>query len=136
MAHEVPRVCRGVGRDVERLVGADTCHRAAGDVADGVAACLAGGESGGADDAHEFRRVIDLDVVELEVLARRRVALLQGSVLLGHDAEGVELIGVEPAEGDLDADHLGVGLSLAVDALLEPERLELGLVPLAGLETA
>ena len=46
-------------------------------------------------------------------------------VLLDHVGEGVHLVGGDAAEGQLDADHLHVGLALAIDALLEPEADEL-----------
>ena len=39
--------------------------------------------------------------------------------------EGVHLLGGDAAEGKLDADHLHVGLALAVDALFEAEADEL-----------
>ena len=50
---------------------------------------------------------------------------LQGRVLLGEVGERVHLLGRDAAEGQLHADHLDVGLALAVDALLEPEADEL-----------
>ena len=40
-------------------------------------------------------------------------------------AEGVHLVGRDAAERELDADHLHVGLALAVDALLQAEADEL-----------
>ena len=41
MAHEVARIGCRVGRDVERLVGADARDGAARNIAHGVAACFA-----------------------------------------------------------------------------------------------
>ncbi len=64
-------------------------------------------------------------MVELVVLARGDVALAQRRVLLGDDREGLELVRGDGAEGELHADHLAVGLALAVDALLQPEADEL-----------
>ena len=64
-------------------------------------------------------------MVELEVLARRDVTLLQRHPPLDDVGEGVHLLGVDPAERKLDADHLALGLPLAVDALLEAEADEL-----------
>ena len=78
--------------------------------------------------------VAQRDVVDLDVLARRDVALVERRVLLDDVGEGVHLLGGDAAEGKLDADHLHVGLALAVDALLEAEADELVLGQLAGEE--
>ena len=64
-------------------------------------------------------------VVDLDVLAGGDVALVERHVLLDHVGEGLHLLGRDAAEGQLDADHLHVGLALAVDALLEAEADEL-----------
>ena len=48
--------------------------------------------------------------------------------------EAVELVGVDTAERELDADHLALDLALPVDALLEAEADELVLGRLAGEE--
>ena len=69
--------------------------------------------------------------MELDVLARRDVALAQRREALGDLGEGVHLVGRDAAEGKLDPDHLHVGLALAVDALLEAEADELALLDLA-----
>src|ERR1700677_1612182 len=66
-------------------------------------------------------------MVDLDVLARRDVALAQWRVLLDHAREGVELVGGDAAHRELDAGHLDVGLALAVDTLLGPELGELNL---------
>ena len=67
-------------------------------------------------------------MVDLDVLTGGDVALVQGRVLLHHGGEHVHLVGGDPAHRQLDAAHLDVGLALAVDALLEPEADELGLL--------
>ena len=54
--------------------------------------------------------------------------LLQRHVPLDDVGEGLELLGVDAAQGQLDPDHLAVGLALAVDALLEAEADELVLL--------
>ena len=51
--------------------------------------------------------------------------LPQRREVLGELGEGLHLLGRDAAEGQLHADHLHVGLALAVDALLEPEADEL-----------
>ena len=73
-------------------------------------------------------------MVDLDVLAGGDVALVQRRVLLDDAGEGVHLLGGDAAEGKLDADHLDVGLALAVDALFEAEADELVLRQLAGEE--
>ncbi len=73
--------------------------------------------------------------MDLDVLPRRDVALVQRRVLLDHAGEGLHLLRGDAAEGKLDPDHLHVGLALAVDALLEAEADELVLGDLAGEES-
>ena len=134
VAHEVAHVRARVGGQVEDLVLADAGPRVAGDVAHGVAAALARGQAGVRQLADRGRRVGQRDVVQLDVLARRDVALVQRHVLLDHVGEGVELLGRDPAEGQLHADHLDGRLALAVDALLEAELDELRLLDVAAQE--
>src|SRR3954463_3540079 len=69
--------------------------------------------------------------MDLNVLPRRDVALAERSVLLDDAAEGLHLLGGDPAERKLDPDHLDVGLALAVDALFEAETDELVLLQLS-----
>ena len=78
-----------------------------------------------------MRGVGQRDVVHLDVLAGRDVALAQRHVALDHVGERVELVGRDAAHRQLDADHLHVGLALAVDALLEAELDEVVLLELA-----
>ena len=125
VADEVADVGHRVGGDVEELALGDPGPGVAGDVADRVAAALARGEPGVADLADELRRVGERDVVDLDVLAGRDVALAQRRALLDRLREGLHLLGGDAAERQLDADHLHVGLALAVDALLEAEADEL-----------
>ena len=89
------------------------------------------GQAGVGDLAHQLGRVGQRDVVHLDVLPRRDVALAQRHVLLDHVGERVELVGRDAAHRQLDADHLHVGLALAVDALLEAELDEVVLLELA-----
>ena len=60
--------------------------------------------------------------------------LFERRVLLDDAGEGLHLLGRDAAEGKLDADHLDVGLALAVDALFEAEADELVFRQLAGEE--
>ena len=88
------------------------------------------------DLADQLGGVGQRHVVELDVLARRDVALAQRDVALDGVGEGLELLGVDPAEGQLDADHLALGLALPVDALLEAKADELVLGRLAARNLA
>ena len=72
--------------------------------------------------------------MELEVLAGREVTLRERDPPLDDVGQGVHLLGVDPTERQLDANHLPVGLPLAVDALLEAEADELDLFELAAEE--
>ena len=108
----------------------------AGDVAHRVAATLPRGEAGVAELADQLGGVGERHVVHLDVLAGGDVALAQRHVLLDHVGEGIELIGGDAAHRQLDPDHLHVGLALAVDALLETELDELGLLEYARRESA
>ena len=91
VAHEVAHVRARVGRRVEQLVGADAGPRVGGHVAHRVAAALAAGEPGLGDLADERGRVAQRDVVDLDVLARRDVALVERRELLDRAREGVHL---------------------------------------------
>ncbi len=95
-----------VGRDVEGLGLAHAGQGAGGDVADGVAAGLAGGDPHRGQAAHEVRRVLDVDEVELEILAGRHVQDAV-RVLLADLGQDIELLGGESAHGDLDPLHAG-----------------------------
>ena len=121
VAHEVAHVGAHVGRGVEELALADAGPRVAGHVADGVAAALARGEVGLAEHPDRLGGVAQRDVVELDVLARGDVPLVQGRPALHHVGEGLHLLGRDAPERQLDPDHLDVGLALAVHALPEAE---------------
>ena len=137
VADEVADVGADVGRRVEELALADAGPRVARDVAHGVAAALAGGQAHRADLADQLGHLGQRHVVDLDVLARGDVRLVQRRVLLGDVAEHVHLLRRDTAEGKLDADHLHGdlrGLALAVDTLLEAEADEVGLLDLAREE--
>src|SRR5437899_1283416 len=54
----------------------------------------------------------------------RRDVADAGGIAVGHLGDDPALRGVEAPEGNLDADHLHAGLSLAVDPVLEAEGPE------------
>ena len=79
----------------------------------------------GGDLADQLGHLIERHVVDLDVLARRDVRLVQRRVALGDVGEHVHLLRRDPAERQLHAHHLHVRLALAVDALLQAEADEL-----------
>ena len=128
------QVLRGLGprADVEHLVGARAGEVAAGDVADGVAARFAAREPDRREQPEHLGGLLELDEVELHVLAGGEVTPAT-RVGLGDVAEHLELVGLDPPVGDLHPDHLVVAaLALAVDALVQAEDPEDVVVDLAG----
>ncbi len=97
---------RGIGGGVEGLGVAHARERAGREVAHPVAARLAGGDADRRQTPHQVGGVVDVDVVELDVLAggdvEDRVRVLLGQ--LGHH---LELLGRRAAVGELDAHHPG-----------------------------
>ena len=121
----------GPRADVEHLVGARAGEVAAGHVAHGVAARLAAGEPDRREEAQHLGDVLELHEVELHVLAGGEVAPA-ARVGLGDVAEHLELVGLDPAVGDLHPHHLvDAALALAVDALVQAEHPEDVVVDLA-----
>ena len=72
-----------------------------------------------------MRGVGELDEVDLQVFAGGDVPLLERGVPADDVAERLEVFGGERAAGDLDAHHLHVRLTLAVDAPHEAVHDEL-----------
>src|SRR5919107_3297202 len=66
--------------------------------------------------------------MQLDVLPRRDVALVERRVLLHDIGERLHLLRCDAAEGQLHPDHLYVRLALSVDALLQAEADELVLL--------
>jgi hypothetical protein len=95
-----------IGRHVEGLAAANTRVRTGGHVPNGVAASLARGDSNGRQPPHQLRGVVDMDEMELKVLAGRHMQDRVG-VFLRHVGEDLHLIGGQPAEGNLDPLHAG-----------------------------
>ena len=112
----------GMRRDIEGLVAADPGDRAGGHVADGVAARFAGRDTGRGEPPHQRRGIVDVDIVELDVLAGGDVAHAV-TVFLGQVRECVHLVCCEPAERDLDPLHPGC-VPDSVGSLGEPVRGE------------
>ena len=132
VAQEVPEGGVGPRLDVEHLVGARAGEVAAHDVAHRVRAGLAGGEAHLREVPQQVGHPLQVDEVELHVLASGQVAPA-AAVLLGDGRERVELVRGDRAVGRLDADHLVVAaLALAVDAVGQAEDLEDVLVDVAG----
>src|SRR5690606_30716565 len=122
MPQEVARHRSRIRRDIEYLRSADTGNRAAGDVADRVAARLLRRHADVREPPEDIRRVEDVHEVELHVLSSRDVDDAVG-VFLGEIGEPLHLLGGDPAHRDFDPPHLGVRLAFAVRpaAQQEPE---------------
>ena len=63
--------------------------------------------------------------MHLNALPGGDVPLLEGRIALDDIGEGIKLIGRDAAERHLHADHLHIGLALAVDALGAQHAIEL-----------
>ena len=135
VAHEVAHVGAGVRGGVEQLALADAGPRVAGHVAHGVAAALAA-RTGPSRRACGSSAAASRSGMWWSWMFWRVVMwpLLSGRVLLDHVGERLHLLRRDAAQGQLHADHLDVGLALAVDALLQAEADELVLGRVAAEE--
>ena len=106
-----------------------SCGHAPGEVAThhvahGVAAGFARGQADRREEAQDLGRLLELDEVELHVLAGREVTP-PARVGLRDVGARLELLGREAPVRHLDAEHLVVAaLALAVDALVQAEDPE------------
>ena len=79
-------------------------------------------QTGAREIGHGVGQFRELDPVELDVLPRGEVAVV--AVVAASDMrQRAQLVGGERAIGDGDAEHIGV--QLQIDAVHEPQRLEL-----------
>ncbi len=130
--HRVGQLLR-VGAHVEDFVARDAAPDAGGDVADGIEAGFANGESGIVQHVHQVGGARERHEVILHVLARGDVAFAAGE-LVGDVAELLELARCGEAAGDLHAYHLHAGLALSVDAVFQAEGAEFVVGNIAGDE--
>ncbi len=85
--------------------------------------------SGGGQIRHGVRQLLLLDPVELDVLPGGEMAVA-AIIAPGHMGQGPHLRRRERAIGNGDAQHVGV--QLQIDAVHQPQRLELFLAQVAG----
>ena len=131
MPQEIPREALGVRRHVKQLVRRDARVRAAGDVADRVAARLTRRHPDGLEHPHGGLDVVQLHEVKLDVLAGRDVAE-PTRVFLADVRHRVPLRRRDQPLRQLHAQHLRVlGLTLSVGAPHETEG-----APLIGRDFA
>ena len=110
-----------VGGDVEQFVGRRAGKRTGGDVPHRVTARLARRHAGVRQQAHRRFHVVQLDEVQLDVLARRDVTE-PARILVGHLGECPELGAGDHPLRDLHAQHRRiVRLALAVGAAQQAE---------------
>ena len=108
------RVFDLVRRDAGPLVGRDVAHA--------IAAGLHAVQARAREVGHGVRQLLELDPVELDVLPRREVAV--AAIVAARDMrEHAHLVGRQRAVGDGDPQHVGV--KLQIDAVHQPQRLEL-----------
>ena len=118
----------GIGARIDDLVGGGAGEMVGGDVADAVARGLDGVHLDRGEMIEDVGDVLQRRPVELEVLARGEVAV--AAVVFARDeGQHAQLRRVERAIGNGDAQHVGV--ELQIDAVHQPQRLELVLGQLA-----
>ena len=130
VAHPVAHERARVGRRIEHLPRQNARPRIGRHVAHRVAAGLPRRQSCAAQHPEHVRHLIQRHEMQLDVLPRRDVPLLERREHLRRLPESVQLIGAHPAHRQLDPIHVHIGLPLAVDALPQPVEHELDLVPL------
>ena len=131
MPEQITRQCLGVGRDVEGFVARDAGIRARGDIPHRIAARFARRHAGSGELAHRRFGIVQLDEMQLDVLARGDVTEAT-RVALGDAGDRIELLAAQDALRNLDAQHLRIGvLALAVGAAQQTER-----APLVGADVA
>ena len=114
MAQQEIRHRLSVRRHVEGFVAANARIRAAGDIANDVAASFLGSDAGLGKATHQIGRVVDVDEVILDILACRNVADAVG-VFFRQVGQRVHLGVVQQTHRDLDALHLNALLALPVN---------------------
>ena len=119
----------GIGPRIGDLVGGGAGKMVGGDVADAVAGGLDGVHLDAGEVGEDGRHVRQRRPVELDVLARGEMAVAP-VVVAGDVAEHAQLLRVQRAVGDGDAQHIGV--QLQIDAVHQAQRLELVFGDLAG----
>ena len=107
-------------RHVEKLVVVDARDRASRDIAHDVAASAHRGEPDALELLENLRKLVERDVVKLDVLARGQLALV-AAVGLGDFTDRAEPLGAEDAAGDFDAHHERADFRLVV---IHPEPLQ------------
>ena len=95
-------------RSVDDFVCGDAGKRAAGDIADHVAAGALGREADGVERVHDLGERLDGEPVELDVLADCDVGEI-ARVFACEAGDDAELAGGEDAVGDADAHHEVIG---------------------------
>src|SRR5262245_31641279 len=95
-----------VRRDVKLLIVAHASQRASGDVADHIATGLSRGNPDRRQAAHEVWGIVNMDEVELKILARRDMT--DGiRILFSKISQGLHLLSGQTPKGNFDALHPG-----------------------------
>ena len=115
IAQEKPHHGLQVRRGVKQLVLGQAGPRVLGDVAHGAAAGFGHGQPGFRQKSHGLFHIRQRKAVDLDVLSGGDVAQA-ARTLLDDFRDGAQLLGQDNPAGHLDAQHVDVGLALAVDA--------------------
>ena len=119
----------GIGPGIGDLVGGAAGEMIGGDVADAVPRGLDGVHLDRGEVLEDVGDVLQRRPMELQVLARGEVAV--AAVVFPRDeGEHPQLLRVQRPVGDRNPQHVGV--ELEIDAVHQPERLELVLGQFAG----
>ena len=134
MPHRIAHVGGQIGGNVEKFIGADAGLGRCNHVSHGVGAGLPRAQAHLAQNLHGLSAVFQGHVVQLDVLPGGDVTLLQRRVLLYDLAKALQSLRREHTPGDFYAKHLRIGLTLAIDSLVQPESHEGGFLNLARPE--
>ncbi len=117
----------GEGTGVDKLVAVEAGDRAAGDVADDVAAGSLGAEADGGEGVDDFDEAAEGEPVELDVLAGGDVGEVAG-VLFGDLTDDAGLGAGEDTVGEGDAHHEELrGFTFSVGSSGDAEAVALGI---------
>ncbi len=123
----------GIGGDVKHFPGADARQCTSCDIADGIRTSFPRRDIHLSEFSHDGPDLWKRNEMQLNILSGRDVSHASG-VSIGQLSNAAQLIGGETAKGNLDPDHLDVGLPLTVNAMLQPERFKYFHRSLTGLK--
>ena len=116
--------------DIGMFGRTDTGQRTGGHIPDGIVTGFARRQTAGRQLPQHGRGVGQRDMMDLDRLACRDMRRGMPGILFQDSGNAAGLIRFHPPAGDFDPDHIDTVLALAIDALLQSNRLEaLGVYP-------